>query len=67
MEITFRLMQESGVPGPKKTITLENPDPHPNVIARLAREWAAGEAGHPWDCLTYEMNGETVEVHRQNA
>ena len=54
MEVTFRLAQESGVSGPQKTIMLENPDPHPNALRRLAREWSDGQTGHPWDCLTVE-------------
>ena len=62
--VTFRLMQESGVQGPKHTITLENPDPHWRALSRLARDWAAGQTGHPWDVLTYELNddGEAHEV-----
>lgn len=60
MKVTFRLMQDSGAQGPQKTIELENPDPHPNALRRLARAWAAGETGHPWDRLTVEYELENV-------
>jgi hypothetical protein len=48
-------MQESGVQGPVKTVALENPDPHWRALSRWARTWAAGQTGHPWDVLTYEL------------
>jgi hypothetical protein len=64
MTVTFRLMQESGVTGPVKTFEMENPDPHPNALRRLAREWASGETGHPWDVLTVEYGDQCIEVNQ---
>jgi hypothetical protein len=58
MQYTFRLMQESGVQGPQATI-----EANPDQVEQAAREWAAGQTGHPWDALTIESeDGECIEV-----
>jgi hypothetical protein len=57
--IRVRLMQESGVSGP--TATIEAGDT-PAEQFWAAREWAAGQTGHPWDVLTVEDGGECREV-----
>lgn len=56
-QVTFRLMQESGVQGPSKTIQLENPDPHPAPLRKMARHWASEQSGHP--CI---VRGDTYRV-----
>ncbi len=64
MEIRFILMQKSGVVGPSKTLPLENPDPPITIIYQLARQWAKGQTGHPWDVLAVEMNGDSFTVEQ---
>ncbi len=67
MTVTFRLMQADGIQGPQKTIELENPDPHPNALRLLAREWAKGQIGHPWDTLTIEWDGKVISAKGGDA
>lgn len=62
MQVKFRLMQESGVTGPGTTVEFENPDPHPNALRAMAREWAKGQTGHPWDALTIEYTDEAGDL-----
>lgn len=52
--VTFRLMQDNGVAGPKQSFDLENPDPNANALRIWARQWSKGQTGHPWDVLTVE-------------
>lgn len=51
MQATFRLMQESGVQGPKTTREVDD-EQH---AKELAVAWSEGEIGHPWDVCTVEI------------
>jgi hypothetical protein len=51
MEATFRLMQESGVTGPKKVVMVDSI----HHAMELAFAWSQGELGHPWDVCTVEI------------
>lgn len=51
MQATFRLMQDSGVSGPKKIVDVES-EQH---AKELAFEWSIAQIGHPWDCCTIEI------------
>ncbi len=55
MRLIFRLMQSDGVVGPTRSVNLDNPDPHPQAINRMASNWANGQTGHPWDALMVEF------------
>lgn len=58
MKYTFRLMQASGVPGPSTTVETDDASALPGI----ARRWAAGQIGHPWDTLTIvDENGECID------
>lgn len=48
---TFRLMQESGVSGPKHTAEVESVQ----HAKELAFAWSEAQIGHPWDCCTIEI------------
>ncbi len=48
---TFRLMQESGVQGPQRTVEVESTQ----HAKELAVAWSEGQIGHPWDCCTIEI------------
>jgi hypothetical protein len=62
MKATFRLMQEAGVTGPVETVDVPD-DADWRVISPIARAWAEGQTGHPWDVLTVEPeDGEVFEV-----
>lgn len=51
MQATFRLMQESGVQGPQRTVEVESA----LHAKELAVAWSEGELGHPWDVCTIEI------------
>ena len=51
MNATFRLMQDSGVQGPQRTVEVE--DSH--HADELAVAWSLSQLGHPWDVLTVEV------------
>lgn len=61
MQATFRLMQESGVVGPQRTVEVEDElDAKEKAVA-----WSEGELGHPWDLCTVsipEMDDYTAEI-----
>lgn len=50
-DATFRLMQDSGVPGPTKTTKVESV----HHAEELAFAWSEGELGHPWDVCVVEI------------
>lgn len=58
---TLRLMQESGVSGPVATVVLPASR---EGQEQAAREWAAGQTGHPWDVLVIETDDECREVEQ---
>lgn len=48
---TFRLMQESGVQGPRRVVEVEDI----RHAKELAFAWSEGQIGQPWDCCTIEI------------
>ncbi len=46
--IRFALLGIDGHRGPEKSITLENPDPHPEALRRLAADWAKTQKQRAW-------------------
>lgn len=59
MRVTFRLMQASGIQGPRQSLDL----PDGQSVEQAARAWAQEQTGHPWDVLTAETeDGQCVEI-----
>jgi len=56
MKIKFLLTDHTGRPGPEHAVELQNPDPHPVAVNRLARKWAATQS-RQWDRLMVEEEG----------
>ena len=53
--VHVRLMQEDGVIGPEASLEISE-DTKVNEIQALAREWACGQTGWPWDVVTWETD-----------
>ncbi len=63
MEVTFKLTYLDGLlRGPEKTILLENPDPHPNALRMLAREWAETQTEKTWDSVLIAYDGKVIRA-----
>jgi len=64
--VRFALRDQVGLRGPEHEITLENPDPHPGALRRLAAEWSKDQKPwpwqHKWERCYISYNGQTISL-----
>lgn len=60
-QVVFKLNKDF-VPGPQKTVVLENPDPHPHAIRLMAYDWAKKQGRYKSVTIEYNNYIETLKL-----
>lgn len=61
-EVRFSLRDKVGLRGPETTIVLENPDPHPQALRKLAVKFAASKTAHRWERCYIHYNNQIITL-----